>query len=226
MENSKIDTNKIRNARMAIVSTLTNAGITDNKDIIQVVKPLTNADKLRGIKRSITVAGYGQKAKNNVKQTTAQKGKIISVITVAKAKPATTTFAPKAKPRAEVVAPDVKPQDLSKPDDLASAKIRGFKAEISRLCMREARKNISANNMTAEDIMENDREVYREPFRTLYHEFDSILANRLQEHGLKLSDYGLGFKLDKNSVNYMDKVANAGFITHMYAVAKNLYGSK
>ncbi len=202
-------------AQIATVEFLAGFGVVENKDIAAVLGPLSSHDKLRGVKRSITVIkNKNQKAKKKPEVKTVALAKIYVNPKV------------KAKPREKTATGEnITSQDL-KVSDLATARIRGYKAEIIRLCGREARKNIMANNMSMHDIESSGREVYREPFRTLYHEFDAVISRKLENTGMTLADYGLGFKLDKNAANYLEKVANAGFLTHMYTVAKNLYGSR
>lgn len=58
-----------------LVKTLLKAGVTDNCDIVTVLRPLCNHDKLRGVKRSITVSSKGYKLPCKKKPATASCGK-------------------------------------------------------------------------------------------------------------------------------------------------------
>jgi len=227
----KLTKDNIRLARMGVVRYLMLHGITDNADIVSVVKPLTSHDKLRGVKRSLTVTANNnalRKAKEATKPIFAvgkpaaalsqQKGKnLVNKVILVKAKVRTDEPAVKNNK----VGIDDKPKAM----DLNTARVNGYKEEIKRLCGRMSRRQIKEDKITFKDIQDSDREVYREPYRTLYHQFDVVLGELLAQNGYKLEDYGLGFKLDKNTNNYLDRVAKAGFIAKLHAVAKNLYGN-
>lgn len=63
--------------------------------------------------------------------------------------------------------------------------------------------------------------MYREAFRTLYFEFDRIVAVRLHKVGKTLRDIGLGYA-NKNGQNYIERIAEAGLLHELLAVAKSM----
>lgn len=207
--------NEIREVQLGIIHYLIRVGVTANADIVSILKPLTSHDKLRGVKRSLTVEAQTKrkKAKSVRKAAVPQKkektGK--TEMTLVKAKVNTKTASNQPVNEVKI--------------NLDEARIHSYKEEIKRFCNRAAREQIKYNKMTLAEIEAGNREVYREPYRTLYHQFDMIIGALLSQRGQTLGDYGLGFKLDKNSINYLDRVAKAGFIVTLYNVAKALYGN-
>jgi hypothetical protein len=229
----KLTKNQLREVHIGIVHYLLRIGITDNKDITQVIKPLLSHDKLRGVKRSITVSSDTkakplaavprQKGKPKAKAKLTVKAKVRTV-----EKPQNVAIVRNvALNGVDLVAAEEYEDFKAKHREyLNQARVYAYKEEIKRFCGYAARKAIRENNMTPEEIEAGDREVYREPYRTLYHQFDLVLERILARQGKSLEECGLNFKLNKNAYNYLERVAKAGFIKILYGVAKDLYANK
>lgn len=108
--------------------------------------------------------------------------------------------------------------------DADTARDEMLRKEIHNLCMNKSVDDINARNLTNSDIKNSDRWVYRESYRTLYHEFDRIIGNRLKRIGATLSDYGLGYAFKKNASRYIDNIAKVGLLPELYTMAKALFG--
>lgn len=216
----KLTKNQLREIHIGIVHYLLSVGITDNKDITQVIKPLISHDKLRGVKRSITVSKDVKLKPKAAVVPNQKKGKLNE------AKGKVTVKAKVKNLQTHVTARNVDVEAIEAFDDLEKARIHAYKEEIKRFCNHGARSVIRQHNMTPEEIEAGGREVYREPYRTLYHQFDLRMNRMLAQQGKTIEQYGLGFRLNKNTQNYLDRVAKAGFIKALYQVARELYANK
>jgi len=65
-------TNNTNKVHAGAVKLAIQNGITDNADLITCFKALTSADKLRGVKRSITVASQNRTAKAKPRKAAAK----------------------------------------------------------------------------------------------------------------------------------------------------------
>lgn len=99
-----------------------------------------------------------------------------------------------------------------------------LKNDVMKLCKRYSNQLIAKRKLTRAAIEASDRWVYRESYRTIYHEFDRIMAQNLARDGHTLKDVGLGYANKKAGTRYIDTITAAGLMTVLHTVTQSLYG--
>jgi hypothetical protein len=108
---------------------------------------------------------------------------------------------------------------------LAAASVNQAKASIKRKVNNYAttlfrNRNVDRNDLSAEQ----QDEVYREAYQTLYVEFRRILGPKLVAAGSSLKELGIGDKPAKGEkADYLTRVERAGFLTELKNVANELF---